>query len=90
MAGYSGYNYSAAQASAPLNAYGAYTGDVHSQVYRPTEAEAAHGHGHHAAPPAAKPQVARQDSSTKVRMEERVSGVEKRVGGFLKRFDKLI
>ncbi|KAK5126619.1 hypothetical protein LTR85_009553 [Meristemomyces frigidus] len=87
VAGYSGYNYSAAQASAPVNSYGAYTGDVHSQAYRPTEAEAAHGH-HAAQPP--KPQVARQDSSTKVRMEERVSGVEKRVGGFLKRLDKLI
>ncbi|KAK4545415.1 hypothetical protein LTR36_002765 [Oleoguttula mirabilis] len=90
VAGYSGYNYSAAQtpaAAAPLNAYGAYTGDVHGQTYRPTEAEAAHGHGHHAAKP---PPVSRQDSSTKVRMEERVSGVEKRVGGFLKRLDKLI
>ncbi|EMC94459.1 hypothetical protein BAUCODRAFT_35679 [Baudoinia panamericana UAMH 10762] len=88
VGGYSNYNYTAAQQpnTQQLNQYGAYTGDIHSQVYRPTEAEQAHGH--HPQPP--KPPTVRQGSETKVRMEERVTNVEKKVGGFLKRLDKLI
>ncbi|TKA75928.1 hypothetical protein B0A55_05869 [Friedmanniomyces simplex] len=88
VAGYSNYTYTAqsqAQAQAAqqqLNQQGAYTGDVHHQVYRPTEGEAAHGHGSAAS---GRPQAGqRQGSGT---TSERV---EKRVGGFLKRLDKLI
>nr|POE77418.1 hypothetical protein CFP56_09065 [Quercus suber] len=77
---YSNYNYANAQQAPQLNQHGAYTGDVHNQVYRPTEGEAAHGHH-------AKPKPERQGSG---KLEEKMSGVEKRVGGFLKRLDKLI
>ncbi|KAJ8610717.1 hypothetical protein MRB53_038359 [Persea americana] len=49
VGGYSNYSYSAAQSGAELNAHGAYTGDVHSQLYRPSEEEAG-AHGHHHAP----------------------------------------
>ncbi|KAK1813396.1 hypothetical protein LTR12_012249 [Friedmanniomyces endolithicus] len=84
VAGYSNYIY-AAQTSAQaqvvqqqLNQQGAYTGDMHSQLYRPTEGEAAHGHG---ASADSRPQNGRGTTSERV---------EKRVGGFLKRLDKLI
>lgn len=74
---YSAYNYTGAQQAPPLNQHGAYTGDVHNQAYRPTEAEAAHGHH--------KPE--KQGNG---KLEERIGGVEKKVGGFLKRLDKLL
>ncbi|KAK0851122.1 hypothetical protein LTR02_006112 [Friedmanniomyces endolithicus] len=84
VAGYSNYIYAAqtpAQAQAAqqqLNQHGAYTGDMHHQLYRPTEGEAAHGHG---ASANSRPQTGRGTTSERV---------EKRVGGFLKRLDKLI
>ncbi|KAK0297207.1 hypothetical protein LTS00_003928, partial [Friedmanniomyces endolithicus] len=84
VAGYSNYIYAAqtpAQAQAAqqqLNQQGAYTGDMHQQLYRPTEGEAAHGHG---ASANSRPQNGRGTTSERV---------EKRVGGFLKRLDKLI
>jgi hypothetical protein len=91
--GYSQYDYSTAQPTHSVNAHGAYTGDIHNQVYRPTEAEGAHGHGHHAPKAApAPPLVQRTDSmgQVKLRIEDKVSNYEKKVGGFLRRLDKLI
>ncbi|KAK3675276.1 hypothetical protein LTR78_004786 [Recurvomyces mirabilis] len=99
--GYSSYTYTPSSnsyaASQHLTQQGAYTGDIHSQVYRPNEGEANthdhHGGGGHGS----RPQGAgRQGSGStgggggQVRLEERVSGIDKRVGGFLKRLDKLI
>jgi len=87
--GYSSYNYSAAQSSPSMNQNGAYMGDVHNQVYRPTDAEAAHAaraHGH-ASGNGRPAQPGRQASS---KLEERVVQTERKVSGFLKRLDKLI
>ncbi|KAF2764611.1 hypothetical protein EJ03DRAFT_378506 [Teratosphaeria nubilosa] len=87
--GYSSYNYTATHVShqPAINSYGQYTGDIHTQLYRHTEAEAAHSHGHGAKK---ERPVVGERSETKERLEQRVQGVEKRVGGFLKRLDKLI
>ena len=85
---YSNYNYGQAQGQA--QGYGGgggggqagYTGDVHNQVYRPTEAEAL-GHGQ-------RPQPAqRVNSETRQKVEGKVDQVEKKVGGLLKRLDKM-
>lgn len=62
-----------------------YGGDMHHQLYRPTEAEAKHGHGH-----AAKPKPVRKESTPRDRIEEKVQAYEGRLGGFMKRLDKLI
>ncbi|KAK3616006.1 hypothetical protein LTR56_026241 [Elasticomyces elasticus] len=83
--GYSNYAYtSQAQAGAvqgQLNKQGAYTGDLHNQVYRPTEVEAGPmGHG------SGKSETGKVKQGNGTTSER----VEKRVGGFLKRLDKLI
>nr|POE60615.1 hypothetical protein CFP56_73978 [Quercus suber] len=77
---YSTYNYSNAQQMPQFNQHGGYSGDVHSQIYRPTDSEASHGQQ-------SKPKPERQGNG---KLEEKIGGVEKRVGGFLKRLDKLM
>ncbi|QIW97259.1 hypothetical protein AMS68_002777 [Peltaster fructicola] len=82
VAGFSSYKYSSApQAPAApghYNAAGAFTGSIHSQAYRPTEEEAAHGHH-------SKPQSKAQ---TEDKLGEKINKLEKGVSGFLKRLDK--
>ena len=70
--GYSQYSYDQpAQQQAPANQY-----DVHSQLYRPTEAEA---HSH------VKPSSGGQKPG---KLEEKADRVEKRVNSFLKKLEK--
>jgi hypothetical protein len=53
---------------------------MHDQVYRPTEAEAtAHG----------RPPAQRVNSERREKFEGKVKDVEGRVGGYLKKLDKL-
>lgn len=81
--GYSNYSYTAAQNTQGYNpsaAYG-YAGGMHDQVYRPTEAETtAHG----------RPQTQRVNSEQRTKLEGKVRNVEGKVGGYLKRLDKLL
>ena len=83
---YSNYSYAASQNPTgynPANPNAGYAGDVHAQVYRPTEGEA----GSHSRPQ----QPQRENSSqTRQKLEGRVSQVESGVGRFMKRLDKLI
>lgn len=87
IAGYSNYTYSSQQQTQPgpgqYNPQGAYSGDMHNQLYRPTQEEAAHG-----AQPGQRPQPQTQGSfSDKYRVTQRVDKVEKGVGKFLKKLD---
>lgn len=75
IGGFSNYTYGP-QASQPTLPTEAYT--VHSQAYRPTEQEAAHGHGPKT--PAQPPKPGR--------LEERLKKTEKGLGRFLKRLDQ--
>lgn len=89
--GYSNYSYASAQQPAqgyvPGQPQQGYTGDVHGQVYRPTEAEVgAHGSSSGGARPQ---QQQRQNSEARQKLEGKVRDVEGRVGGYLKRLDKL-
>ena len=95
IAGYSNYTYSSQQPSHPApgtyNAHGAYSGDVHNQLYRPTESEAAHGAKPYQQPqgvPGVGAQQQQPDGfSNKYKVNERVDKVEKGVGRFLKKLD---
>ncbi|KAK3112714.1 hypothetical protein LTR53_010722 [Teratosphaeriaceae sp. CCFEE 6253] len=96
---YSGYEYSAASTSQQAGQYhnpqGAYTGAVHGELYRPTEGEerlgrASHGHGHGGSVSSQGSGGGVAGTGVRPKMEQRVSGVEKKVGGFLKRLDRLI
>lgn len=76
VGGYSGYQYTQ-QAQQPSSQAEAY--NIHNQAYRPTEAEAAHGHG------SSKP------LSPPVKpggFEDRVAKLEKGVGRFFKKLDQ--
>ncbi|RMD39309.1 hypothetical protein DV735_g5815, partial [Chaetothyriales sp. CBS 134920] len=74
--GYSQYSYNQPSQDVPATGF-----DVHSQVYRPTEAEArAHGHHHHHRQSRADPVPAHKES--------RVDRVEKGVGKLFKKMDK--
>ncbi|TKA32355.1 hypothetical protein B0A50_01461 [Salinomyces thailandicus] len=91
------YNYSPAYTTTPPD-----PNAVHAQLYRPSEAEtAAQGHGYSHRPvsqphsPSMDEGVSRGGSSARSTREGgngsgRVAGVEKRVGGFLRRLDRLI
>lgn len=79
---YSSYSYTASQQPQSYTSQGAYSGDVHSQVYRPTAAEAG-SHGHR------PQQQGRQNSETRTKLEGKVRDVEGRVGGYLKKLDTL-
>jgi hypothetical protein len=84
---YSNYSYSQQQQPQaagynPANPNIGYAGDIHSQAYRPTEAEAmAHG----------KPAASQNQpqSETRQKFEGKVNQVEAGVGKFMKRLDKL-
>jgi len=81
IAGYSNYTYSAQQQAQPgqYNPQGSYSGEMHNQLYRPTEQEASHG---------ARLQPQSQGGfSDKYRVTQRVDKVEKGVGKFLKKLD---
>ncbi|UKZ90349.1 uncharacterized protein TrAFT101_005372 [Trichoderma asperellum] len=71
--GYSNYSYS--QSSYTPGAPTDYS--IHQQVYRPTEAEAAHGHGGH-----------QPKKDSKGRLEENAGRLERGVTGMLKKFEK--
>ena len=75
--GYSPYSYDQDPGRAPVpgNPY-----DVHSQVYRPTEAEATSHHKHH--------RNSETSGQKPGRFEDRIMGVEKGVNRFLKKLEK--
>ena len=52
VGGYSNYTYNTTQSqqAGDVNTHGAYVGDMHQQLYRPTLDEAASGHGHGSTP----------------------------------------
>ncbi|KAJ9627171.1 hypothetical protein H2203_003633 [Taxawa tesnikishii (nom. ined.)] len=88
LGGYSNYSYGQ-QHQQPPSQQEAYS--VHSQAYRPTEAEAAHG----AKPPGTKPVQGQGQGQGQGGqgpkpggLEERLGKVEKGVGRFLKKFDQ--
>jgi hypothetical protein len=93
IAGYSSFSYASTQQQAQPGAYnaqGAYAGDVHNQLYRPTEVESAAQLGNKSKMPHVPPQPGqeRKDSfSGKYKVNERVDKVEKGVGRFLKKLD---
>ncbi|KJX93311.1 hypothetical protein TI39_contig4338g00005 [Zymoseptoria brevis] len=81
VGGYNNYSYSAAQVhqSGDLNNRGAYVGDLHNQVYRPTQQEAQ---------PYVKPQ--RQSQALAGEGKPALAGrVEGNVNKYLKKLDKL-
>ncbi|WPG97675.1 Hypothetical protein R9X50_00045500 [Acrodontium crateriforme] len=93
--GFSDYTYSStstgASSYATTGRTGAYNGDVHSQVYRPTAQEAAHGHGGHSYHGPAHGQQNLESgsgSAGRQRLEAKSREVEKKVGGVLKWLDK--
>lgn len=77
IGGFSNYTYGpqSSQPTLPTEAYA-----VHSQAYRPTEQEAAHGHG-----PKVQPQPPKPGG-----FEERLKKTEKGVGRFLRKLDQKI
>lgn len=85
VAGFSSYSYSGNQ-NAPsggqYNQHGAFTGNMHAQVYRPTEAEAAHGHH-------GKPAANQEGKRAEDRFGDRINKVEKGFNHFLKKLDSL-
>lgn len=85
VAGFSSYTYSSGpQSPAPSGHYnqsGAFTGNMHSQMYRPTEEEASHSK--HRPQPQSQP-----SSEDKYKISERVNKLEKGIGGFLKKLDQ--
>ncbi|GAB7332387.1 hypothetical protein MBLNU13_g04203t2 [Cladosporium sp. NU13] len=92
IAGYSSFSYNSTQQAQPgaYNAQGAYAGDVHNQLYRPTEQESAAQLADKSKMPYVPPQPGqeRKDSfSGKYKVNERVDKVEKGVGRFLKKLD---
>jgi hypothetical protein len=92
IAGYSSFSYNSTQQAQPgaYNAQGAYAGDVHNQLYRPTEQESAAQLAEKSKMPYVPPQPGqeRKDSfSGKYKVNERVDKVEKGVGRFLKKLD---
>lgn len=74
VGGYSGYNYTHQPQPIPQSD----TYSMHSQLYRPTESEAAHGHG------------APSNPTPPDKFNARFSRVEKGVGRFLKKLDQKI
>lgn len=90
IGGYSDFSYSAAQqvAAGQHNQYGAYTGDLHSQAYRPTEAE----FSAHTWPPKMQRAQTSQDGtiqSKNSRLQEGVGKMEGKFGKFFNKLDKL-
>ncbi|KAM0717225.1 hypothetical protein Q7P37_007077 [Cladosporium fusiforme] len=88
IAGYSNYSYTASQQAQPgaYNSHGAYGGDMHNQLYRPTEAETQAQLAEKSKRPSMNEQ-GKQDSLGKLKVGERVDKVEKGVGRFLKKLD---
>lgn len=89
IAGYSNFSYAQAQQAQPgaYNAQGAYAGDVHNQLYRPTESESAAQMGEKTKQPYVPGQERKDSFSGKYKVNERVDKVEKGVGRFLKKLD---
>jgi hypothetical protein len=93
IAGYSSFSYAQPQQQAQPGAYnplGAYSGDVHGQLYTPTEVESAAQLSEKSKQPyvPGQPGQDRKDSfSGKYKVNERVDKVEKGVGRFLKKLD---
>ena len=93
IAGYSSFSYTQPQQQAQPGAYnphGAYSGDVHGQLYTPTEVESAAQLSEKSKQPyvPGQPGQERKDSfSGKYKVNERVDKVEKGVGRFLKKLD---
>ena len=89
VGGYSNYSYTASQqpGAGNFNQYGAYTGDVHAQAYRPTEAET----GAHGAPKIKRAQTSQDGSiqSKNSKLQENVGKMEGKVSKLLGRLDKL-
>lgn len=87
LGGYSSYSYTAGQPSqqGDLNAHGAYTGDMHSQVYRPTEAEFSTHHQ----PKVKRAQTAGVDGKGNPKISESFGNLEGKVGKYLNKLDKL-
>lgn len=83
MFAYSHYNYSASQPTQQYGQGGTYSGDIHTQVYRPTSEEAG-GHGGHG-----RPQAHKQQSERRQQAEDKVAYAEAKVGKYLKKLDKL-
>jgi hypothetical protein len=76
LGGFSNYTYGpgSSQPTLPTEAFA-----VHSQAYRPTEQEVAHGHG---------PKVPQQGTPRPGGFEERLKKTEKGVGRFLRKLDQ--
>jgi hypothetical protein len=89
IAGYSSFSYSSSQQAQPgaYNPNGAYAGDVHGQLYRPTEAESAGQLAEKTKQPHVPGQERKDGFSGKYKVNERVDKVEKGVGRFLKKLD---
>lgn len=96
--GYSSYDYTATQQSQAhaLNQYGGYTGDMHTQLYRPTAEEEAFHHASHGGSHGGKghgaghgPTVLQQPEK-KGMVETHMDKYEKKMSGFLRKFDKII
>ncbi|KAF7194026.1 hypothetical protein HII31_04708 [Pseudocercospora fuligena] len=85
VGGYSNYSYATAGAvnSNEMNQHGAYTGDIHSQVYRPTESE----HGSHGK--LRRAQTSQDGMQKPSPLQNSVGKAEKKVGKFLSKLDKL-
>ena len=90
IAGYSSYSYTQPQQQAQPGAYnphGAYSGDVHGQLYTPTEVESATQLSDKSKQPYVPGQERKDSFSGKYKVNERVDKVEKGVGRFLKKLD---
>jgi hypothetical protein len=90
IAGYSSYSYTQPQQQAQPGAYnphGAYSGEVHGQLYTPTEVESAAQLSEKSKQPYVPGQERKDSFSGKYKVNERVDKVEKGVGRFLKKLD---
>lgn len=89
IAGYSNYSYNQAQQAQPgaYTPHGGYGGDVHNQLYRPTEAENNAQLADKNKRPQAQQEQRHDSFSGKYKVNERVDKVEKGVGRFLKKLD---
>lgn len=90
IAGYSNYSYSQSQQQAQPGAYnphGAYAGDVHNQLYTPTEQESAAQLQEKSKLPYVPNQDRKDSFSGKYKVHERVDKLDKGVGRFFKKLD---
>ena len=91
VGGYSNYNYSTGQRqqSGDLNNYGAYTGDMHQQLYRPTADEVGRVPSQSTVPSRQKTSQTATNDGKPANLQDSAARLEGKVSKYLNRLDKL-